>query len=115
MEIVERRIGDVTILALKGHLVDDRDDVFREAMNRVVNQGSRKVVLNFDLVDYVDSAGIGMLVSRYIRLTKHDGRLKLCHLHRRSFRVLDVTKLLTVFETYESEDEAVQSFAELLA
>jgi anti-anti-sigma factor len=68
------------------------------------------VVLNFDQVDYVDSAGIGILVARYIRLTKHDGRLKLCHLHRRSFRVLDVTKLLTVFETHDTEDEAVRSF-----
>ena len=81
-------------------------------MNRIVRQGARKVVLNFDLVDYVDSAGLGMLASGYIRLAKHDGRLKLCNLHRRSFRVLNITKLLTVFEAYESEDEAVRSFAD---
>ena len=77
-----------------------------------MRQGCRKVVLNLDLVDYVDSAGLGMLVSRYIRLTKHDGRLKLCNLHPRSFRVLDITKILTVFESYDSEDEAVESFAD---
>jgi anti-sigma B factor antagonist len=110
IDIVERSAGDVTILELKGRLVDDPDQVFREAMNRVVNQGRLKVVLNFELVDYVDSAGLGMLVSRFIRLSKHDGRLKLCNLHPRSFRVLDITKLLTVFETYASEDEAVRSF-----
>jgi anti-sigma B factor antagonist len=112
MEIVERTFGDVTVLELKGRLVDDREEIFREAMNRLVRQGRRKVVLNFDLVDYVDSAGLGILVSRYIRLTKHDGQLKLCNLHRRSFRVLDITKLLTVFQAYDSEDEAVRSFEE---
>jgi anti-sigma B factor antagonist len=111
MDIVERTIGDVTVLELKGRFIDDRAEVFRDAMNRLIRKGQIKVVLNLDQVDYIDSSGLGMLVSRYIRLSKHDGQLKLCNLHPRSFRVLDITKLLTVFETYESEDAAVQSFA----
>jgi anti-sigma B factor antagonist len=110
MDIVEHTFGDVTVLELKGRFVDDRDEIFRETMNRLVNQRRLKVVLNLDLVDYIDSAGLGMLVSRFIRLSKHDGQLKLCNLHRRSFRVLDITKLLTVFESYDSVDEAVRSF-----
>lgn len=111
MEIEERAVGDVTVLRLKGQFVDHRDETFRATMNRLVRQGHLKIVLNFDLVDYIDSAGLGMLVSRYIRLTRHEGRLALCHLHRRSSRVLDITKLLTVFAAYDSEDEAVRSFA----
>ncbi|HYU77372.1 MAG TPA: STAS domain-containing protein, partial [Vicinamibacterales bacterium] len=83
----------------------------REAMNRLVRLGRKKVLLNLDGVTYIDSSGLGMLVSRYIRLNKHDGQLKLCNLHYRSFRVLDVTKLLTVFETFDSEAEAMASFA----
>jgi len=112
LTIVERAIGDVTVLELMGRFVDDHTDIFREAMNRLVRQGRQKVVLNFDQVDYVDSSGLGMLVSRYIRLSTHDGQLKLCNLHRRSFRVLEITKLLTVFPMYESEDDAVRSFQE---
>jgi anti-sigma B factor antagonist len=112
MDIVERRVGDVTVLELKGRFVDDRDEIFRETMNRLVREGRRKIVLDLDLVDYVDSAGLGMLVSRYIRLSKHGGQLKLCNLHRRSFRVLDITKLLTVFESYDSADAAVERFLE---
>ena len=61
IDIVERSAGDVTILELKGRLVDDPDQVFQETMNRLVRQGRRMVVLNFDLIDYVDSAGLGLL------------------------------------------------------
>jgi anti-anti-sigma factor len=110
MDIVDRVAGDVTVLDLVGRFVDDREEIFRETMNRLVREGRRKVLLNFDGVTYMDSAGLGMLVSRYIRLTKFDGQLKLCNLHRRSFRVLDITNLLTVFDSYESERLALLSF-----
>ena len=110
MLIAERTVGNVTILDLKGRFVDGEDEVFRDTMNRLVREGKIKVLLNLDGVDYMDSAGLGMLVSRYVRLTKYDGQLKLCNLHRRSFRVLDITNLLTVFQTFDSEDEAVRSF-----
>ena len=112
MEIAERMVGDVTILDLKGRFVDDEEEIFRETMNRLVNLGRRKVLLNLDGVTYVDSAGLGMLVSRFIRLQKHDGQLKLCNLHRRSFRVLDVTNLLSVFESFDSESAAINSFGD---
>ncbi len=110
MLIVERTVDNVTILDLKGRLVDDREEIFRETMNRLVRQGKHKVLLNLAEVNYVDSAGLGMLVSRYMRLMTHDGELRLCNLHPKSFRVLNVTNLLTVFKTYDSEDEALRSF-----
>jgi anti-sigma B factor antagonist len=111
MLIEERAVGDVTVLDLKGRFVDDREEIFRETMNRLVRQGKRKVLLNLDEVNYVDSAGLGMLVSRFIRLQTHDGQLRLCNLHRASFRVLHVTNLLSVFKSYDSEEEAIRSFA----
>lgn len=110
MQILERLVGDVTVLDLKGRFVEERGDDFRETMNRLVKGGVRKVLLNFDEITYVDSAGLGMLVAKYITLNKREGHLKICNLHRRSFRVLDVTRLLTIIESFESEAEAIQSF-----
>jgi anti-sigma B factor antagonist len=111
MEIVQRVVGDVTILDLKGRFVyDDHDDSFRETINTLVRQGVRKVLLNLDGVTYIDSAGLGMMVSKFITIHKRDGQMKLCNLHPRSFRVLDITKLLTVFKSFDSEAEAIKSF-----
>jgi anti-anti-sigma factor len=80
-------------------------------MNRLVKGGVRKVLLNFDEITYVDSAGLGMSVSKYITLNKKDGALKLCKLHSRSFRVLDITRLLTIIESFDSESDAIASFS----
>jgi anti-sigma B factor antagonist len=112
MQISERRIGDVTILDLTGRFVEDHDNHFMDTMNRLVREGHRKVLLNFDEITYVDSAGLGMLVAKFVTLNKRDGHLKLCKLHHRSFRVLDVTRLLTIFQSFDSEEEAIESFAE---
>ena len=110
MQINERVVGDITILDLKGRFVEERGDDFRDTMNRLVKGGVRKVLLNFDEITYLDSAGLGMLVSKYITLNKRDGHLKLCKLHTRSFRVLDLTRLLSIIESFESETEAIASF-----
>lgn len=111
MQITERMVRDITILDLKGRFVEERGDDFRETMNRLVKAGARKVLLNFDEITYIDSAGLGMIVSKYISLNKRDGHLKLCKLQTRSFRVLDITRLLTIIESFESEAEAIESFA----
>lgn len=110
MQITERLVGDVTVLDLNGRFVEERGDDFRETMNRLVKSGVRKVLLNFDGITYVDSAGLGMLVAKYITMNKREGHLKLCNLHTRSFRVLDITRLLTIIPSFESENEALESF-----
>jgi anti-sigma B factor antagonist len=111
MEIRERTVGDIIILDLKGRFVEERGDDFRDTMNRLVKSGVRKVLLNFDEITYIDSAGLGMIVSKFITLNKKDGHLKLCNLHTRSFRVLDITRLLTIIESFDSEAEAIASFS----
>jgi anti-sigma B factor antagonist len=113
MEITERTIGDLTILDLRGRLVaGDGDEVLRDAVDRIVRLGRTKVLLNMDDVHYIDSGGVGMLASKYTSLRRRNGQLKLCNLHPRTTRVLDITRLLTVFESFGSEAEGVASFGE---
>jgi anti-sigma B factor antagonist len=111
MQIVERRLGDVTILRLKGRLVyEDGFEALRQALNRVLGEGCTQVLLNLDEVTYLDSAGVGLIACKYVTVRRHYGQLKLCNLHPRSHEVLNVTKLLTVFESFHNEADAVKSF-----
>jgi len=112
MEIAERTIDDVAILDLNGRLIlDDGFEPLREALNRLVGQGQRKILLNLDGLTYLDSAGIGLIACKYVTLHRHDGELKLCNLRTRASEVLGVTKLLTVFESFDTEAEALRSFS----
>jgi anti-sigma B factor antagonist len=112
MEIVEQRVGDVTILRLKGRLeLDDGDVVLREHVDRLVAQGRVNVVLDMTDVTRMDSAGIGMLVGKYMTVKNRGGTLRLLHLTERTSRLLHVTRLETVFEIFEQEDEAIHSFS----
>jgi anti-sigma B factor antagonist len=111
MQISERQVGNVTILDLSGRLIlDDGFEPLREAINRLVGQGHLKVLLNFEAVTYLDSAGVGLIACKYLTLHRHGGELKLCQLHPRSYEVLNITKLLSVFESFDSEAKALGSF-----
>ena len=111
MKIEQRTVGDVSILDLDGRLVaEDGFEVLRLALNRLIADGHSRVLLNMDRVTYLDSAGIGLIACKFVTLNRHNGRLKLCNLHLRSFEVLNVTKLLTVFEAFDSEADAIKSF-----
>ena len=111
MEIVEHRVGDVTVLRLKGRLeLDDGDMVLREHVDRLCAQGRVNVVLDMTDVTRMDSAGIGMLVGKYMTVKNRGGMLRLLHLTDRTSRLLHVTRLETVFEIFEDEATALQSF-----
>jgi len=112
MKIVERQVGDVVILDLHGKiLIGEGDDALREAVNRLVDSGKAKLLLNLADVPYVDSAGLGEIVRCYTTVSKKGGKLKLLNLTKKIQDLLSITKLLTVFETFEDEAEAVKSFA----
>jgi anti-anti-sigma factor len=112
MKIAERGAGDVTILDLDGRLIlDDGFEPLRLTLNRVIGEGRRKLLLNLDRVSFLDSAGVGLIACKYVTLCRHGGQLKLCSLRARSHEVLHITKLLTVFEAFESEEEALASFS----
>ena len=112
MEIVEQRVGDVTILRLKGRLeLDDGDVVLREHVDRLVAQGRVNVVLDMTDVTRMDSAGIGMLVGKYMTVKNRGGMLRLLHLTDRTSRLLHVTRLETVFEIFEDEQAVIKAFS----
>jgi anti-sigma B factor antagonist len=111
MEIVEERVGDVTILRLKGRLeLDEGDMILRRAVDGLVAQGRVNVVLDMTDVTRMDSAGIGMLVGKYMTVKNRGGMLRLLHLTDRTTRLLHVTRLETVFEIFEDEATVIGAF-----
>ncbi|MBS1819555.1 MAG: STAS domain-containing protein [Acidobacteria bacterium] len=112
MQIDERTVGDVSILDVKGRItLGEGDEILKDKVNTLLNGGRKKIVLNLADVPYVDSAGLGEIVRTYTTVSRQGGSLKLLNLTKRITDLLSITKLLTVFETYESESDAVQSFS----
>jgi anti-sigma B factor antagonist len=112
MEISQRQAGDVTILDLNGRLIlDEGFEPLRQALNRLIGEGQRKLLLNLEDVTFLDSAGLGLIAGKYVTLRRHNGELKLCNLRARTAEVLNITRLLTIFEPFDNEEEALRSFA----
>ena len=112
MEIEQRHVGEVVVLDLKGKItLGEGDELLKDKVNSIVNQGHRKVILNLAAVPYIDSAGLGEIVRTYTTVSRQGGSLKLLNLTKRITDLLAITKLLTVFETYDSESDAVRSFS----
>jgi anti-sigma B factor antagonist len=112
MQIEERSVGDVVVLDLKGKItLGEGDELLKDKVNSLVNQGKKKIVLNLAGVPYIDSAGLGEVVRTYTTVSRQGGSLKLLNLTKRITDLLSITKLLTVFETYDAENEAVGSFS----
>jgi anti-sigma B factor antagonist len=111
LNIAERQAGDVTILDLSGKITIGEGSVqLREAVRRLLEDGKKKILLNLGDVAYVDSSGIGELVSSYTTTNNNGGQLKLLNLTKKIQDLLMITKLLTVFETFDSEETALGSF-----
>ena len=112
MQITERTVGDVMVLDVKGKItLGEGDEILKDKVNSLVNQGQRKIILNLADVPYLDSAGLGEVVRAYTTVSRQGGSLKLLNLTKRITDLLSITKLLTVFETFDAEDEAVRSFS----
>ena len=104
--------GDVTVLHLSGRLVlEDGDAVFRDAVNALVADNRIQLVVDLADVLAIDSAGIGVLIGRFLSLRRRGGDMKLANLSSRSHRVMTITQLLNVFDCFDSVDAAVGSFA----
>jgi anti-sigma B factor antagonist len=112
MQIDERPVSDVIVLDLKGKVtLGDGDQLLKDKINSLVNQGQRKILLNLEGVPYIDSAGLGEIVRTYTTVSRQGGSLKLLNLTKRIQDLLAITKLLTVFETFDTESEAIKSFS----
>ena len=90
--------------------VGEGDEALKDKVNSLVHQGRRKIVLNLAEVPYIDSAGLGEIVRTYTTVSRQGGSLKLLNLTKRIEDLLSITKLLTVFDTFDSEAEAIKSF-----
>jgi anti-sigma B factor antagonist len=111
LNINERQAGDVTVLDMSGKITIGEGSVaLRTAIRRVLEEGKRRILLNLGGVSYIDSSGIGELVSSYTAINKEEGQLKLLNLTQKLQDLLAITKLLTVFDVYENEAEALNSF-----
>ncbi len=111
MKATSRSVGDVEIISLQGKItIGSGDTQLREVINNAVNAGKTKILLDLSQVTTIDSSGIGELVGSYTTVTNRGGKLRLLHLPAKLNELLHVTQLITVFEVYDSEKEAVESF-----
>ena len=113
MQMAERQVGTVTILDLAGRLtIDDGVEVLKDKVHSLIGEGRTRVVLNLALLSYMDSSGLGQLVSCHNSLAKTTGGLTLLRLTKKNVDLLSITRLAAVFKTTDSEDDALRSFDE---
>jgi anti-sigma B factor antagonist len=111
MQITERQVSNVTILDLEGTITIDEDAIhLKDKINSLIVQGRTSVLLNLAKISYIDSGGLGQLVASYTGLAKAGGALKLVHVNKKNHDLLSITRLVTVFETFDSEADALGSF-----
>lgn len=111
LNITERQAGDVTILDMDGKVTIGEGSVaLRSTIRRLLGEGKSKILLNLAGVGYVDSSGIGEFVSSFTAVNKEGGTLKLLNLTQKIQDLLAITKLLTVFDVFENEGDALASF-----
>jgi anti-sigma B factor antagonist len=111
LDVKERQAGDVTILDMNGEVrIGEGSIALRDAIRNLSAGGKKKILLNLRGVSYIDSSGIGELIANYTTVSRQGGQLKLLNLTDRIQNLLVITKLLTVFDSYEDEAEALKSF-----
>src|SRR6476661_115919 len=111
MEIIERTVDAITILDLTGKLtIGEGAQLLKDKSESLVFQGRNRVIVNLAAVPYIDSGGLGQLVACYTTLAKAGGRLKLLNMNKKNHDLLSITKLVAVFDTFDTEREAIESY-----
>ena len=111
-KLTTRQVGDVTVIDASGRItLGEGSTTFREKIKELAAIGSKKILINMGEISYIDSSGIGELVSGYTTITNTGGNLKLLNLGKRVQDLLQITKLYTVFETFDDEAAAIRSFS----
>lgn len=112
VKMSSRQVGDVTVVDATGRItLGEGASTFRDTIRDLATKGNKKILVNLADVSYIDSSGIGEMVSSFTTVTNHGGQLKLLGLTKRVKDLLQITKLYTVFEVFEDESSAVRSFA----
>jgi anti-sigma B factor antagonist len=111
VNLTTRQVGDVTVVDAVGRItLGEGSSMLREDLRQMIVKGQKKILLNLANVSYIDSSGIGELVSGFTTVTNQGGELKLLNLTKRVHDLLQITKLYTVFEVFDEEAAAVRSF-----
>lgn len=111
VNLTTRQVGDVTVVDAVGRItLGEGSSMLREDLRQMIGKGQKKILLNLADVSYIDSSGIGELVSGFTTVTNQGGELKLLNLTKRVHDLLQITKLYTVFEVFDDEAAAVRSF-----
>ena len=111
VKLTTRQVGDVTVVDVAGRItLGEGSATVRDAMRDMVSKSQKKILLNLGEVSYIDSSGIGELVSGFTTVTNSGGALKLLNLNKRVKDLLQITKLYTVFDVHDDEASAIRSF-----
>ena len=112
VKLSTRQVGDVSVMDVTGRItLGEGSSALRDSLRELVGKGQKKILLNLGDVSYIDSSGIGELVSGFTTVTNAGGQLKLLNLSKRVKDLLQITKLYTVFDVHDDEAAAVRSFA----
>jgi len=116
VRMTDREVDGVSVVELDGRIVlGEESNSFREKLKSLVAEGKKKIVLNMSEIKYIDSAGLGVLVAAHISAKNQGASVRLCHLGKKFHEVMQITKLLTVFDVYDTEATAISSFQSSLA
>jgi anti-sigma B factor antagonist len=111
MDVSERMVGGVVIVDLNGRLtLDNGAQQLKVKIDSLVFQGRKQIIINLAAVPYIDSGGLGQLVASYTTVTKGGGRLTLLNVGKRNHDLLSITKLVAIFDTFDSEGDAIESY-----
>src|SRR5271157_2234552 len=110
--MADREVDGVSVVALDGRIVlGEESNALREKVKSLIAAGKKKIILNMDNITFIDSAGLGTLVAAHHSVKSQGASMRLCHLGSKFQEVLQITKLMTIFEVYNTEAEAVASFS----
>jgi|SRR5882724_2688626 anti-sigma B factor antagonist len=116
IKMTDREVDGVSVVTLDGRIVlGEESNTFREKLKSLLAEGNKKIVLNMAGIKYIDSAGLGTLVAAHVSAKTQGASVRLCNLGEKFHEVMQITRLLTVFDVYDTEAAAVSSFQRLLA
>ncbi len=112
LKLTSHDVDGVSVVALDGRIVlGEESTALREKLKGLIAAGKQKIVLNMDNISYIDSAGLGTLIAAHVSAKNQGASVRLCHLGKKFHEVLQITKLLTVFDVYDTQAAATSSFA----
>ena len=115
IKMTDREVDGVSVVTLDGRIVLGEESNFREKLKSLLAEGNKKIVLNMAGIKYIDSAGLGTLVAAHVSAKTQGASVRLCNLGEKFHEVMQITRLLTVFDVYDTEAAAVSSFQTILA